>query len=97
MSSLKIDKIIDIIKILDQMSQDLKIGRLSGVDKDVLTNLYSHYDRNNNKINIKNLEFIDFNGNVISKSTLYKSLKFLCEKKIISHLGSSRSCIYKFN
>ena len=97
MNSLKIDKMIDIIKILDQMSQDLKIGRLSGVDKDVLTNLYSHYDRNNNKINIKNLEFIDFNGNVISKSTLYKSLKFLCEKKIISHLGSSRSCIYKFN
>mgnify|MGYP001360574044 FL=1 len=97
MSSLKIDKIIDIIKILDQMSQDLKIGRLSGVDKDVLTNLYSHYDRNNNKINIKNLEFIDFEGNVISKSTLYKSLKSLCEKKIISHLGSSRSCIYKFN
>ena len=97
MNSLKIDKMIDIIKILDQMSQDLKIGRLSGVDKDVLTNLYSHYDRNNNKINIKNLEFIDFEGNVISKSTLYKSLKFLCEKKIISHLGSSRSCIYKFN
>ena len=97
MSSLKIDKIIDIIKILDQMSQDLKIGRLSGVDKDVLTNLYSHYDRNNNKINIKNLEFIDFEGNVISKSTLYKSLKSLCEKEIISHFGSSRSCIYKFN
>ena len=97
MSSLKIDKIIDIIKILDKMSQDLKIGRLSGIDKDVLTNLYSHYDRNNNKINIKNLEFIDFNGNIISKSTLYKSLKFLCEKKLISHLGSSRSCIYKFN
>ena len=97
MNSLKIDKIIDIIKILDQMSQDLKIGRLSGVDKDVLTNLYSHYDRNNNKINIKNLEFIDFEGNVISKSTLYKSLKSLCEKEIISHFGSSRSCIYKFN
>ena len=97
MNSLKIDKMIDIIKILDQMSQDLKIGRLSGVDKDVLTNLYSHYDRNNNKINIKNLEFIDYKGNIISKSTLYKSLKFLCEKEIISHLGSSRSCIYKFN
>ena len=97
MKPLKIDKIIEIIKILDEMSQDLKIGRLSGVDKDVLTNLYSNYDKVNNRINIKNLKFIDFEGNIISKSTLYKSLKFLCEKKIISHLGSSRSCIYKFN
>ena len=97
MKPLKIDKIIEIIKILDEMSHDLKIGRLSGVDKDVLTNLYSNYDKANNMINIKNLKFIDFEGNIISKSTLYKSLKFLSEKKIISHLGSSRSCIYKFN
>ena len=43
------------------------------------------------------LNLSDFEGKVISKSTLYKSLKSLCEKKIISHLGSSRSCIYKFN
>ena len=82
MKPLKIDKIIEIIKILDEMSQDLKIGRLSGVDKDVLTNLYSNYDKANNRINIKNLKFIDFEGKVISKSTLYKSLKFLCEKKV---------------
>ena len=67
MKSLKIDKIIEIIKILDEMSQDLKIGRLSGVDKDVLTNLYSNYDKANNRINIKNLKFIDFEGNIISK------------------------------
>ena len=97
MKSLKIDKIIKIIKILDEMSQDLKIGRLSGVDKDVLTNLHTYYDKNNNNINIKNIKFVDFEGKVISKSTLYKSLKSLCKKKIISHLGSSRSCIYKFN
>ena len=97
MKSLKIDKIIEIIKILDEMSHDLKIGRLSGVDKDVLTNLYSYYDKTNNNVNIKNIEFIDFEGKVISKSTLYKSLKSLCKKKIISHLGSSRSCVYKFN
>jgi len=55
MKSLKIDKIIEIIKILDEMSHDLKIGRLSGVDKDVLTNLYSYYDKSNNKVNIKNI------------------------------------------
>ena len=97
MKSLKIDKIIEIIKILDEMSHDLKIGRLSGVDKDVLTNLYSYYDKTNNNVNIKNLEFIDFEGKVISKSTLYKSLKSLCKKEIIYHLGSSRSCVYKFN
>ena len=97
MSYSKINEIIKIIKILDKMSQDLKIGRLSGVDQDVLTNLYSNYDKVNNKINIKKLKFIDFEGNIISKSTLYKSLKCLCKKKIISHIGSSRSCIYKFN
>ena len=96
MKSLKIDKIIEIIKILDEMSHDLKIGRLSGVDKDVLTNLYSYYDKTNNNVNIKNIEFIDFEGKAISKSTLYKSLKSLCKKGIISHLGSSRSCVYKF-
>ena len=67
MKPLKIDKIIEIIKILDEMSHDLKIGRLSGVDKDVLTNLYSYYDKINNNVNIKNLEFIDFEGKVISK------------------------------
>ena len=88
MKSLKIDKIIEIIKILDEMSNDLNIGRLSGVDKDVLTNLYSYYDKANNNVNIKNIKFIDFEGKVISKSTLYKSLKFLCKKEIISHLGS---------
>lgn len=97
MKSLKINKIIEIIKILDEMSHDLKIGRLSGVDKDVLTNLYSYYDKTYNYVNIKNIEFIDFEGKAISKSTLYKSLKSLCKKKIISHLGSSRSCVYKFN
>ena len=83
MKSLKIDKIIEIIKILDEMSHDLKIGRLYGVDKDVLTNLYSYYDKTNNNVNIKNLEFIDFEGKVISKSTLYKSLKSLCKNEII--------------
>ena len=74
LNSLKVDKIIEIIKILDEMSHDLKIGRLSGVDKDVLTNLYSYYDKTNNNVNIINIVFIDFEGKAIPKSTLYISL-----------------------
>ena len=38
MGSLKINKIIEMIEIFNEMSQDLKIGKLSEIDKDVLLN-----------------------------------------------------------
>ena len=80
------------------MSADLKLGRLSNSEKDVLLNLARQYSKNKNaEINIKNINFIDYQGNPIAKSTLYKVLKNLCDKNLISHLGSERSSIYKLN
>tara|TARA_B110000503_G_scaffold140406_1_gene231223 strand:- start:6216 stop:6455 length:240 start_codon:yes stop_codon:yes gene_type:complete len=79
------------------MSKDLEIGRLSNYKKDVLLNLNKKTNNKNNKINIKSIKFLDYNGDIISKSTLYKSLKSLCDKDLITHLGTKRSSIYKLN
>ena len=99
MSDIKTSKIVKLIEIFDQMSKDLEIGRLSNYEKDVLLNL--HKETNNKKVkvkvNIKNINFLDYNGYIISKSTLYKALKSLCDKNLISHLGTKRSSIYKLN
>lgn len=97
MSSLKINKIIEIIEIFNEMSQDLKIGKLSEIDKDVLLNIHKNYDKQDRSVNIKNIKFFDFKGKPISKSTLYKSLKKLSDKEIITHFGTTRSCVYKLN
>ena len=48
-------------------------------------------------VNIKKIIFLNFEGKPISKSTLYKSLKTLSNKNILSHLGTARSCIYKLH
>ena len=79
------------------MSQDLNIGKLSEIDKDVLMNLHENYNKKKMQVNIRKINFKNVHGKPISKSTLYKSLKALCQKNIISHLGSSRSCVYKLN
>ena len=97
MSEIKSSKLIKLIKIFDQMSNDLKIGRLSNYEKDVLLNLQNQFNGKNKEINIKNIKFKDFNGDIISRSTLYKALKSLCKKKLIIHLGSERSSVYKLN
>jgi len=98
MSEIKINKLAKLIEIFDEMSSDLNLGRLSNSEKDVLLNLAKQYSKkNNSEINIKDINFIDYQGNQIAKSTLYKVLKTLCDKKLISHLGSERSSIYKLN
>ena len=98
MPDTKINKLAKFIEIFDEMSADLKLGRLSNSEKDVLLNLARQYSKNKNaEINIKNINFIDYQGNPIAKSTLYKVLKNLCDKNLISHLGSERSSIYKLN
>jgi hypothetical protein len=98
MSETKINKLGKLIEIFDEMSKDLKFGRLSNAEKDVLLNLSRQYSSNKNiEINIKNIKFSDFNGNPIAKSTLYKVLKTLCNKNLITHLGTKRSCTYKLN
>ena len=97
MSDIKTSKIVKLIEIFDQMSKDLEIGRLSNYEKDVLLNIYKKTDTKKIQINIKSIKFLDYNGYTISKSTLYKALKSLCDKNLISHLGTKRSSIYKLN
>jgi predicted transcriptional regulator len=97
MSDIKTSKIVKLIEIFDQMSKDLEIGRLSNYEKDVLLNLHKETNNKKVKVNIKNINFLDYNGYTISKSTLYKALKSLCDKNLITHLGTKRSSIYKLN
>ena len=98
MTEVKINKLGKLIEIYDEMCRDLNMGRLSNSETDVLLSISKKYPTINSKnINIKDVEFIDFNGKPIAKSTLYKVLKSLCDKKLISHLGSERSSLYKLN
>ena len=98
MSEIKINKLAKLIKIFDEMSSDLDLGRLSNSEKDVLLNIARQYSKNKNaEINIKKINFKDYQGNPIAKSTLYKVLKILCDKKLISHIGTQRSSIYQLN
>jgi hypothetical protein len=94
----KINKLGKLIEIFDEMSKDLNFGRLSNSEKDVLLNISRQRSlKNQLEINIKNINFTDFEGKPIAKSTLYKVLKSLCDKNLISHLGSERSSRYKLN
>ena len=94
----KIDKLGKLIEIFDEMSKDLNFGRLSNSEKDVLLNISRQYSlKKQSEINIKDIDFIDYEGKPIAKSTLYKVLKSLCDKDLISHLGSERSSRYKLN
>jgi predicted transcriptional regulator len=94
----KIDKLGKLIEIFDQMSKDLSFGRLSNSEKDVLLNISKQYSlKKQQEINIKEINFVDYEGKPIAKSTLYKVLKNLCDKNLISHLGSERSSTYKLN
>jgi len=94
----KIGKLGKLIEIFDEMSKDLNFGRLSNSEKDVLLNISRQYSlKKQSEINIKEINFIDYQGKPIAKSTLYKVLKTLCDKNLISHLGSERSSRYKLN
>ena len=94
----KINKLGNLIEIFDEMSKDLNFGRLSNSEKDVLLNISRQYSlKKQQEINIKEINFVDYEGKPIAKSTLYKVLKSLCDKNLISHLGSLRSSRYKLN
>ena len=98
MLEVKINKLGKLIEIFDEMSKDHNLGRLSNSETDVLLNISKQYSAFRSKnINIKDIQFIDYSGKPIARSTLYKVLKSLCDKNLISHLGSKRSSIYKLN
>jgi hypothetical protein len=78
----KIDKLGKLIEVFDQMSKDLSFGRLSNSEKDVLLNISKQYSlKKQQEINIKEINFVDYEGKPIAKSTLYKVLKSLCDKE----------------
>lgn len=97
MKNSKMNKIVRLIEIFDKMSYDLKIGRLTNIDKDVILNLHKNKNKDNFIVNIKDIRFKQLDGKLIKKSTLYKSLRNLSDKNLISHHGSQRSSKYKLN
>ena len=59
----KINKLAKLIEIFDEMSTNLNLGRLSNAEKDVLLSIGKQYSENKNTvINIKNVNFIDYQG-----------------------------------
>lgn len=89
------NELIKILIMLDEMSKDLSIGRLTNSEKDIFLKLYSETKNNNeNIVDIRMIKFKDFFGRPIPRSTVYKSLKSLLKKRLIKHNGSERSSLY---
>ena len=93
--SKKTSELVEILQMFDAMSKDLRIGRLTNSEKDILLKINHEIKKNRNDfIDIRLIKFNDFFGEPIPRSTLYKSLKSLVQKKLIKHLGSQRSSLY---
>ena len=92
----KTNELFKILQMFDDMSKDLRIGRLTNSEKDVLLKInHEIKSKGNDFVDIRLIKFHDFFGEPIPRSTLYKSLKSLVKKKLIKHLGSERSSLYK--
>ena len=93
----KTGEFIHILKMFDDMSKDLRIGRLTNSEKDILLKINNEIkSKGNDFVDIRLIKFHDFFGEPIPRSTLYKSLKSLVKKKLVIHLGSERSSLYSF-
>ena len=93
----KINKteLFKILQMFDDMSKDLRIGRLTNSEKDILLKINNEIkSKGNDFVDIRLIKFYDFFGEPIPRSTLYKSLKSLVKKKLVKHLGSERSSLY---
>ena len=91
----KNSELVQILQMFDNMSKDLRIGRLTNSEKDILLKINQEIkNKGNNFVDIRLIKFNDFFGDPIPRSTLYKSLKSLVQKKLIKHLGSQRSSLY---
>ena len=91
----KTNELFKILQMFDDMSKDLRIGRLTNSEKDILLKInHEIKSKGNNFVDIRLIKFHDFFGEPIPRSTLYKSLKSLVKKKLIKHLGSERSSLY---
>ena len=91
----KTNELFKILQMFDDMSKDLRIGRLTNSEKDILLKINNEIkSKGNNFVDIRLIKFYDFFGEPIPRSTLYKSLKSLVKKKLVKHLGSERSSLY---
>ena len=91
----KTNELFEILQMFDDMSKDLRIGRLTNSEKDILLKINNEIkSKGNDFVDIRLIKFHDFFGEPIPRSTLYKSLKSLAQKKLIKHLGSQRSSLY---
>lgn len=91
----KNNELVQILQMFDDMSKDLRIGRLTNSEKDILLKINQEIkNKGNDFVDIRLIKFNDFFGDPIPRSTLYKSLKSLVQKKLIKHLGSQRSSLY---
>tara|TARA_A100001388_G_scaffold269195_1_gene245200 strand:- start:129 stop:428 length:300 start_codon:yes stop_codon:yes gene_type:complete len=91
----KTDELFKILQMFDDMSKDLRIGRLTNSEKDILLKInHEIKSKGNDFVDIRLIKFHDFFGEPIPRSTLYKSLKSLVKKKLVKHLGSERSSLY---
>ncbi len=89
------NELFKILQMFDDMSKDLRIGRLTNSEKDILLKInHEIKSKGNDFVDIRLIKFHDFFGNPIPRSTLYKSLKSLVKKKLVKHLGSERSSLY---
>ena len=91
----KTSELVQILQMFDDMSKDLRIGRLTNSEKDILLKINHEIKTKGDEfVDIRLIKFNDFFGEPIPRSTLYKSLKSLVQKKLIKHLGSQRSSLY---
>ena len=91
----KTNELFKILQMFDDMSKDLRIGRLTNSEKDILLKInHEIKNKGNGFVDIRLIKFHDFFGEPIPRSTLYKSLKSLVKKKLLKHLGSERSSLY---
>ena len=91
----KTNELFKILQMFDDMSKDLRIGRLTNSEKDILLKINNEIEnKGNGFVDIRLIKFHDFFGEPIPRSTLYKSLKSLVKKKLVKHLGSERSSLY---
>ena len=91
----KTNELFKILQMFDDMSKDLRIGRLTNSEKDILLKInHEIKNKDNDFVDIRLIKFNDFFGEPIPRSTLYKSLNSLVQKKLIKHLGSQRSSLY---
>ena len=89
------NELFKILQMFDDMSKDLRIGRLTNSEKDILLKInHEIKSKGNDFVDIRLIKFHDFFGDPIPRPTLYKSLKSLVKKKLVKHLGSERSSLY---